>query len=92
MDAVSAAVCFPLGTSSTISAWRGTFAVSMAGRQLGLLWALLRLCKREATEVQLWAGAPEGLAWSLTSPASTRDTGVGLSTSAGGMAGTGTRG
>lgn len=89
MDVVSAAVCFPLGTSSTISAWRGTSVVSMAGRQL---WALHRLCKREATEVQLWAGAPEGLAWSLTSPASTRDTGVGLSTSSGGTAGTGTRG
>lgn len=51
MEAVSAAVCFPLGTSSTISAWRGTSVVSMAGRQLCLLRALFRLCKREATEI-----------------------------------------
>lgn len=72
-EAVSAVACFPLGTSSTISAWRGTSVVSMVGRWLGSLQALLRLCKRGATGVRLWAGAQEVLVWGPVSPASTWD-------------------
>jgi len=82
VEAVSAAVCFPLGTSSTISAWRGTSVVSMAASSL---WALLGLCKRGATCVWLCAGCPAG-------PTPAGDAGVGLGTNAGGTAGPGTQG
>lgn len=66
-EAVSTAACFPLGTSSTISAWRGMFVASMVGRWLGSLRALLGSA-RGAPGFQRWAGALEGLAWEPTSP------------------------